>query len=84
MAEQPSPLGGSVESGIDPFLDVPSSLGQHLAHLAGHRVGDGVLALYQEIADPAEHVAPCRRRRSRPDLESSPGRADGRIDVARI
>ena len=84
MAKQPAPFGGSVEGGVDALLDVSPSLRQHLAHLAGHRIGNRVLALHQEVANPAEHVTPGGGRCSRPDLESSFGRADGRIDIARI
>ena len=65
MAEQPAPFGGRVVGGVDALLDVAPGFGQHLAHLAGHRVGDGFFALDQEIADAAEHVAPARRGRSR-------------------
>ena len=82
MAEEPAPFGGRVVRGVDSFLDVAARLGEHLPHLARHRVGDLLLALDQKIADAAEHVAARRRRRARPEREAAPRRAHGGIDVA--
>ena len=75
VAEEPPALGRGVVRGVDPLLHVAPRLGEHLAHLARHGVGDLFLALDQEVADAAEHVAARRRRRAAPQREAALGRA---------
>ena len=84
VAEQPATFGGRVVRGVDALLHVAPRFGQHLAHLARHRVGDGFLALDQEVAHPAQHVAARRRRGARPEREAPLGRAHRRLDVGRV
>jgi hypothetical protein len=49
--------------------------------LARHQVGDFILALRHDVADPAQDVATGRCRRSAPDLEPATRRLDGTVDI---
>ena len=82
VAEQPAPLGRGVVRRVDPFLHVAARLGERLAHLAGHEVGDLLLSLDQQVADAAQHVAARRRRRARQSSKPRLRRLDGALDVA--
>ena len=83
VAEQPASFGRRVVRRVDAFLDVAARLGERLAHLARHEVGDLFLPLRHDVADAAQHVAARRRRRAAPDLEAALRRLDGRVDVRR-
>jgi hypothetical protein len=84
MTEQAAAFGGGVVGGVDSFLHVAPGFRQHLAHFAGHRVRDGLLALDQQVAHPAQHVPPNRRRRAGPDREAALGGPDGRLEITRV
>ena len=81
MAEEPPPFGGRVVRGVDSFLDIASRLGEHLAHLARHRLGDGLLPLDQQIPHPTQHVASRGRRGARPEREAALGRPHRRLEI---
>ena len=78
VAEQPAPFGRRVVRGVDPFLHVAARLGERLAHLARHQVGDLFLPLRQEVADAAQHVAARGRRRARARARSRAARTPPR------
>ena len=71
VAEQAASFGGRVVRRVDAFLHVAARLGERLAHLAGHEVGDLFLARRQQVADAAQHVTAGRRRRALPALEAA-------------
>src|SRR4029077_13408726 len=75
------PHGRRIVRGVDAFLNVATRLRERLPHLTGHEIGDLLLPLDHEIADPAEHVAARRRGRARPDLESALGGGYGAVDI---
>jgi hypothetical protein len=81
VAEEPAPLDRRVVGRVDPLLHVAARLGERLAHLARHEVGDLLLALAQEVADAAEHVAARRGRRAPPHVEAAGGARHGGVDV---
>ncbi len=83
MAEEPAPLGGGIVGGVDRLLHVASGLGQDLAHFPSHRVGQSVLPVHEQIADPTKDVPPGWGWHLRPALESSLGRGNGPIEVGR-
>ena len=84
MAEEPASLGRRVVRGVDPLLHIPAGLGQDLAHLPRHRVGDGFLSLDQQVADPAEHVASRRSGSPGPQGKPALGGADRGVHVLAI
>ena len=59
----------------------PPASAAHLPHLARHQVGQLVLVLAQELAEPEEDLAALRRRHEPPVLERRLRRRDRAVDV---
>src|SRR4029453_12285218 len=72
-SEQATPLTGGVVGRVDPFLDVAPRLREHLAHLASHAGGQLFLLPGEQVAQPAQQIAPRWRRHGPPRLESATG-----------
>ncbi len=62
-------LAGEEERHVDGFLHVATRLGQHLAHLTGHRAGKLLLAADQDLGDAEEDLGALRCRRQAPAVE---------------
>ena len=83
VAECAAPLAGHQERDVDAFLDVAARLGEHLAHLAGHRAGEALLVLRHELAEAVEDLAALRSGRPSPAALGVLGRPHGPRDVGR-
>ena len=81
VAVQAAPFRRREVRGVDALLHVAARLGERLAHLARHEVGDLVLARRHQVADAPQHVAAGRRRRAAPELEAAPRRRHGPLHV---
>ena len=84
MSEQPAPFAPGIVRRVDSLLHVAACLGERLAHLARHQLGDLVLPRGEQIARATEHIAPRGRGCGAPDLEPPARRFDGALDVVRV
>ena len=75
---------GRVVGRVYALLNVATRLGERLAHLARHEVGDLLLALDHQVADAAEDVAARWRRCRTPRREATLCGLDGSVHVLRI
>jgi hypothetical protein len=81
LAVEAPPLPGHVVAHVDRFLDVAARLGEHLAHLAGHQLGQVLLGLRDEVREAEEDLAAPGGRDEPPLLEGGLGSGDGALDV---
>src|SRR5882672_9769511 len=75
MTEQTAPLAGGVVRGVDPLLHITPGLGEDFAHFPGHRPGDGLLAVGENISHSLEDLAADRSGGRGPGALRPPGRA---------
>ena len=81
VAEEATPFAGHVDRHVDRLLHVSPGLGQHLAHLAAHQLGQLVLLLLQQPREAEEDVAALGSGHQAPFLERRLRGGDGAVDV---
>ena len=83
VAEHPAPFGRGIERGVDSLLHITAGFGERLPHLAGHDVGEFILARDQDLSCASHHVAACGRRCAAPELEAALRGCHGGVYVGR-
>ena len=83
LAVEAPALAGHVVAHVDRFLDVSPGLGEHLAHLARHQLGELLLVLGDERREAEDDLAALRRGHEPPAPVRLLGRLDRAVDVLR-
>ena len=81
MAELAAPLPRHVVSHVDDFLHVAPCLGDNLAHLLGHLLGEFLFFRDDTIGDLKQHFRPFRRGDQPPGFVGFLRRRHRRIDI---
>ncbi len=81
VAEHAPALAGHVDRHVDRFLDVAAGLGEHLAHLAAHQLGQLGLLVLEQPREAEQDLAALGRRDEPPLLERLLRGRDGAVDV---
>ena len=74
VAEHPAALAGHEEGDVDALLDIAASLGQDLAHLAGHRPREALLVLGHQRPEAVQDLAALGCRGASPGGDPRPRR----------
>src|SRR5687768_410211 len=82
MSEEPPPLARGVVRGVDPLLNISARLGERLAHLARHSVGDLLLSASENVANPSEYISSRGGRLRPPHGEPAPRTFDCAANIA--
>ena len=83
FAEEAAAFAGDIKRFVDRLLDVAPGFGQHLAHFAGHVVGELLLALAQKLTGAEEDFGALGRGHQAPGGKGFFGGGYRRIHVFR-